>query len=72
MKAEAEANAEADKKEKERIDKLNQADSLIFPENGTRHAHDRPELRRSSRQQSESLCQDDRWYLPAWHKTQSE
>ncbi len=30
MKAEAEANAETDKKEKERIDKLNQADSLIF------------------------------------------
>ena len=30
MKAEAEANAEADKKEKERIDKLNQADSMIF------------------------------------------
>ena len=30
MKAEAEANAEADKSEKERIDKLNQADSMIF------------------------------------------
>ncbi|MBP6230988.1 MAG: molecular chaperone DnaK [Paludibacteraceae bacterium] len=30
MKAEAEANAEGDKKEKERIDKFNQADSLIF------------------------------------------
>lgn len=30
MKEEATANAEADKKEKERIDKLNQADSLIF------------------------------------------
>jgi molecular chaperone DnaK len=30
MKAEAEANAEADKKAKEEIDKLNQADSLIF------------------------------------------
>ena len=30
MKTEAEANAEADKKEKERIDKLNQADSTIF------------------------------------------
>ncbi len=30
MKEEAAANAEADKKEKERIDKLNQADSLIF------------------------------------------
>ncbi|MDR0829495.1 MAG: molecular chaperone DnaK [Prevotellaceae bacterium] len=30
MKAEAEANAEADKKEREKIDKLNQADSLIF------------------------------------------
>ncbi len=30
MKAEAAANAEADKKEKERVDKLNQADSMIF------------------------------------------
>ena len=30
MKAEAEANAEADKREKERVDKLNKADSLIF------------------------------------------
>lgn len=30
MKEEAAANAEADKREKERIDKLNQADSLIF------------------------------------------
>jgi molecular chaperone DnaK len=30
MKEEATANAEADKKEKERIDKLNQADSVIF------------------------------------------
>ena len=30
MKEEAHANAEADKKEKERIDKLNQADSMIF------------------------------------------
>ena len=30
MKDEAAANAEADKKEKERIDKLNQADSMIF------------------------------------------
>ena len=30
MKAEAEANAAADKAERERIDKLNQADSLIF------------------------------------------
>jgi molecular chaperone DnaK len=30
MKDEAAANAEADKKEKERIDKLNQADSTIF------------------------------------------
>ncbi|MBB3702530.1 molecular chaperone DnaK [Alloprevotella rava] len=30
MKAEAQANEEADKKEKERIDKLNQADSMIF------------------------------------------
>ena len=29
-KEEAQANAEADKKEKERIDKLNQADSMIF------------------------------------------
>ncbi len=30
MKAEADANAEADKKAKERIDKLNEADSMIF------------------------------------------
>ena len=30
MKEEAQSNAEADKKEKERIDKLNQADSMIF------------------------------------------
>ena len=30
MKAEAEQNAEADKKERERVDKLNQADSMIF------------------------------------------
>ena len=30
MKAEAEANAEADKQTKERVDKLNHADSLIF------------------------------------------
>ena len=30
MKAEAETNAEADKKEREKIDKLNQADSMIF------------------------------------------
>ncbi|MFW6309469.1 MAG: Hsp70 family protein, partial [Prolixibacteraceae bacterium] len=30
MKEEAEANAEADKKTKEKVDKLNQADSLIF------------------------------------------
>lgn len=30
MKAEAEANAEADKQEREKIDKINQADSLIF------------------------------------------
>lgn len=30
MKEEAQANAEADKNEKERIDKLNQADSMIF------------------------------------------
>jgi molecular chaperone DnaK len=30
MKEEASANAESDKKEKEKIDKLNQADSLIF------------------------------------------
>ncbi|MDR2911333.1 MAG: molecular chaperone DnaK [Bacteroidales bacterium] len=30
MKAEAEANAEVDKKTKEKVDKINQADSLIF------------------------------------------
>ena len=30
MKAEAEQNAENDKKEREKVDKLNQADSMIF------------------------------------------
>ena len=30
MKAEAEANAEADKKERETVDKLNKADQLVF------------------------------------------
>lgn len=30
MKAEAQANAETDKKEKERVEKINQADSMIF------------------------------------------
>jgi len=30
MKQEAQANAESDKKEKERVDKINQADSMIF------------------------------------------
>jgi len=30
MKAEAEQNAEADKRERERVDKMNQADSMIF------------------------------------------
>ena len=30
MKQEAEANADADKKEREKIDKLNQADSMVF------------------------------------------
>ena len=30
MKAEAEQNAENDKRERERVDKLNQADSMIF------------------------------------------
>lgn len=30
MKAEAESNAEADKKEREKVDKMNQADSMIF------------------------------------------
>ncbi|MEJ2585594.1 MAG: Hsp70 family protein, partial [Robiginitalea sp.] len=30
MKSEAEANAEADKKAKERVDKLNEADGMIF------------------------------------------
>ena len=30
MKADAEPNAEADKKERERVDKINQADSMIF------------------------------------------
>ena len=30
MKSEAQANAESDKKEKDRIEKINQADSMIF------------------------------------------
>ena len=30
MKQEAEANADADKAEREKVDKVNQADSLIF------------------------------------------
>ena len=30
MKQEAEANAESDKKEREKVDKLNQADTMIF------------------------------------------
>ncbi len=30
MKAEAEANADADKAEKEKIEKINQADTLVF------------------------------------------
>jgi molecular chaperone DnaK len=30
MKAEAEANAEADKKERENVDKLNKADTIVF------------------------------------------
>jgi molecular chaperone DnaK len=30
MKAEADQNAEADKKEREKVDKMNQADSMIF------------------------------------------
>ncbi len=48
MKAEAERNAEADKKERERIDKLNQADSMIFQtetflnENGDKLGSERP------------------------------
>jgi molecular chaperone DnaK len=47
MKAEAERNAEADKRERERIDKLNQADSMIFQtetflqENGDKLGGDR-------------------------------
>ena len=42
MKAEAEANAEADKKEREKIDKLNQADSMIFQtENMLKEAGDK-------------------------------
>ena len=43
MKAEAEANAEADKKEREKVDKLNQADSLIFTtENQLKDLGDKP------------------------------
>jgi molecular chaperone DnaK len=47
MKAEAEQNAENDKRERERIDKMNQADSMIFQtetflnENGDKLGADR-------------------------------
>ena len=51
MKAEAEANAEADNKERERIDKINQADSVAFQtenflkENGDKvPAEDKPAI----------------------------
>ena len=52
MKAEAEANAEADKKEREKIDKLNQADSMIFQtetflnENGDKLGADKANVER--------------------------
>jgi len=48
MRKDAEANAEADKKEKERIDKLNQADSLIF------------QTEKQMKEYEEKLNQDDK------------
>ncbi|MCF0184034.1 MAG: molecular chaperone DnaK [Bacteroidaceae bacterium] len=54
MKAEAEANAAADKKERERIDKINQADSMVFQtetflqENGDKlPAEDKPAVEKA-------------------------
>ena len=50
MKAEAEQNAENDKRERERIDKMNQADSMIFQtenflqENGDKLGADKPNV----------------------------
>ena len=35
MKDEAKANADTDKKERDKVDKLNSADSLIFPNRKT-------------------------------------
>lgn len=35
----------------------------LCPEDGTRHAHDRPALRRPPRQQGEPLCQNNRGVL---------
>jgi len=56
MKAEAEQNAENDKRERERIDKLNQADSMIFQtetflnENGDKLGGDRPNVEQALQQ----------------------
>ncbi len=41
MKAEAEANAEADKKEREKIDKLNQAIMIFSTENQLKELGDK-------------------------------
>ena len=56
MKAEAEQNAEADKRERERVDKLNQADSMIFQtetflnENGDKLGGDRASVEQALQQ----------------------
>ena len=56
MKAEAEQNAENDKRERERIDKMNQADSVIFQtetflnENGDKLGSDRANVEQAVQQ----------------------
>ncbi len=60
MKAEAERNAEADKRERERVDKLNQADSMIFQtetflnENGDKLGSDRANVEAAVQQLKEA------------------
>ena len=60
MKAEAEQNAENDKRERERIDKMNQADSMIFTtenflnENGDKLGEDKPNVEQALNQLKEA------------------
>ncbi len=78
MKEEAAANAEADKKEKERIDKLNQADSLIFQtekqlkEYGDKIPADKKNAYRSGTKQAERCTQSARpcRYRRRYHRTE--